>query len=31
MPHVFPFFAPVISEGRDGCQEIGAFIRQRTA
>jgi acetyl esterase/lipase len=31
MPHVFPFFAPVMSEGRDGCQEIGAFIRQRTA
>lgn len=27
MPHVFPFFAPVLSEGRDGCQEIGAFVR----
>lgn len=31
MPHVFPFFAPVMSEGRDGCREIGAFIRQRSA
>lgn len=31
MPHVFPFFAPVLSEGRDGCREIGEFIRQRTA
>jgi monoterpene epsilon-lactone hydrolase len=29
MPHVFPFFAPVLSEGRDGCQEIGAFVRAR--
>ena len=31
MPHVFPFFAPVLSEGGDGCREIGEFIRQRTA
>lgn len=30
MPHVFPIFAPVLSEGRDGCLEIGAFIRSRT-
>lgn len=29
MPHVFPFFAPVLSEGRDGCAEIGAFVRTR--
>lgn len=31
MPHVFPFFAPILSEGRDGCREIAAFIRQRTS
>ncbi|HWS76709.1 MAG TPA: alpha/beta hydrolase [Quisquiliibacterium sp.] len=31
MPHVFPFFAPVLSEGGDGCREIGEFVRQRTA
>ena len=31
MPHVFPFFAPILSEGRDGCSEIGGFIRARTA
>jgi len=31
MPHVFPFFAPILSEGRDGCAEIGGFIRARTA
>lgn len=31
MPHVFPFFAPVLSEGRDGCREIGDFVRRRTA
>jgi epsilon-lactone hydrolase len=31
MPHVFPFFAPILSEGRDGCLEIGAFIRGKTA
>ncbi len=30
MPHVFPFFAPTLSEGRDGCAEIGGFIRART-
>ncbi|MEN9316026.1 MAG: hypothetical protein RIS35_2419 [Pseudomonadota bacterium] len=30
MPHVFPFFAPVLSEGRDGCAEIGAFVRARS-
>ena len=27
MLHVFPLFAPILSEGRDGCAEIGAFIR----
>ncbi len=31
MPHVFTFFAPVMSEGRDGCREIGEFVRQRCA
>ena len=31
MLHVFPFFAPVLSEGRDGCLEIGSYIRSRTA
>jgi acetyl esterase/lipase len=31
MVHVFPLFAPVLSEGRDGCLEIGAFIRSKTA
>ncbi|MFI5001727.1 MAG: alpha/beta hydrolase, partial [Reyranellales bacterium] len=31
MLHVFPLFAPILSEGRDGCTEIGAFIRSRTA
>jgi acetyl esterase/lipase len=31
MLHVFPLFAPVLSEGRDGCNEIGNFIRARTA
>jgi len=30
MVHVFPFFAPILSEGRDGCVEIGTFIRSRT-
>ena len=29
MLHVFPFFAPVLSEGRDGCVEIGNFIRSK--
>jgi epsilon-lactone hydrolase len=29
MLHVFPFFAPILSEGRDGCREIGHFIRDR--
>jgi len=29
--HVFPLFAPILSEGRDGCIEIGAFIRSKTA
>ena len=29
--HVFPFFAPILSEGRDGCVEIGSFIRGRTS
>lgn len=31
MLHVFPLFAPVLSEGRDGCIEIGNFIRSKTA
>jgi epsilon-lactone hydrolase len=29
--HVFPFFAPILSEGRDGCLEIGTYIRSHTA
>jgi len=29
--HVFPFFAPILSEGRDGCLEIGNYIRSHTA
>ena len=29
--HVFPLFAPMLSEGRDGCIEIGNFIRSKTA
>jgi monoterpene epsilon-lactone hydrolase len=31
MLHVFPLFAPILSEGREGCVEIGTFIRSRTA
>ncbi len=31
MLHVFPFFAPLLSEGRDGCLEIGSYIRSKTA
>jgi acetyl esterase/lipase len=31
MLHVFPFFAPILSEGRDGCLEIGNYIRSKTA
>jgi len=31
MLHVFPLFAPILSEGRDGCREIGSFIRSHTA
>jgi acetyl esterase/lipase len=31
MLHVFPLFAPILSEGRDGCLEIGNFIRSKTA
>ncbi|CAN5782785.1 alpha/beta hydrolase fold domain-containing protein [soil metagenome] len=31
MLHVFPLFAPILSEGRDGCREIGSFIRNKTA
>ena len=31
MLHVFPLFAPVLSEGRDGCVEIGTFIRAKMA
>ncbi len=29
--HVFPFFAPILSEGRDGCLEIGHYIRSKTS
>jgi monoterpene epsilon-lactone hydrolase len=29
--HVFPFFAPILSEGRDGCIEIGTYIRSKTS
>ena len=29
--HVFPFFAPILSEGRDGCVEIGSYIRGKTS
>ena len=31
MLHVFPLFAPILSEGRDGCLEIGSFIRSHIA
>lgn len=31
MLHVFPLFAPILSEGRDGCIEIGNFIRSKIA
>jgi acetyl esterase/lipase len=31
MLHVFPLFAPILSEGRDGCIEIGSFIRNKCA
>ena len=31
MLHVFPLFAPILSEGGDGCAEIGAFIRSGCA
>jgi acetyl esterase/lipase len=31
MLHVFPLFAPVLSEGREGCVEIGTYIRSKTA
>src|SRR5258708_23850513 len=31
MVHVVPFFAPVLSERRDGCLDIGTYIRSRTA
>ncbi len=31
MLHVFPLFAPILSEGMDGCREIGAFMRARMA
>jgi monoterpene epsilon-lactone hydrolase len=31
MLHVFPLFAPILSEGRDGCLEVGGFIRSRIA
>ena len=31
MLHVFPLFAPILSEGRDGCVEIGQFIKARMA
>ncbi len=31
MLHVFPLFAPILSEGMDGCREIGQFIKARVA
>jgi acetyl esterase/lipase len=31
MLHVFPLFAPILTEGRDGCAEIGQFMRARMA
>ncbi|MBS0525454.1 MAG: alpha/beta hydrolase [Proteobacteria bacterium] len=31
MLHVFPLFAPILSEGMDGCREIGEFMRARMA
>ena len=31
MLHVFPLFAPILTEGRDGCVEIGQFIKARMA
>jgi len=31
MLHVFPMFAPILSEGLDGCREIGQFIKARMA
>lgn len=31
MLHVFPLFAPILTEGRDGCAEIGQFIKARMA
>jgi acetyl esterase/lipase len=31
MLHVFPLFAPILSEGREGCVEIGTYIRSKTA
>ena len=31
MLHVFPLFAPILSEGREGCLEIGTYIRSRIA
>ena len=30
MLHVWPLFAPKLSEGRDGCREAGNFIRAKT-
>jgi epsilon-lactone hydrolase len=31
MLHVFPLFAPILSEGLDACREIGQFVRTRMA
>jgi monoterpene epsilon-lactone hydrolase len=31
MLHVFPMFAPILSEGMEGCREIGQFIKARMA
>jgi acetyl esterase/lipase len=31
MLHVFPLFAPILSEGREGCVEIGTYIRGKMA
>jgi monoterpene epsilon-lactone hydrolase len=31
MIHVWPMFTPMLSEARDACEEIGEFIKKRTA
>lgn len=31
MPHVWPMFAPILPEGQQAIEEIGAFFKERTA